>query len=214
MRFLLTLFAADARPVIPINYQYPISAAIYKIINSADTAYAAFLHEQGYGTGHHNFKLFTFSDITAPFKIDGDRMLLQGQKAEITLCFHMPQAAENFIRGLFLQEKLEIADRESRAVFTVQQIESLTMPVLQIGLNKVMLEPMSPIVVGRKAENGHYNYRSPTDVDFADCVRHNLLEKYRSITNATDVDIDFLKQQVFIQGAPVPKTAARAQAHY
>jgi len=44
MRFRITLNAQDRYAVIPINYQYPLSATIYKIIHQADAAYAAFLH--------------------------------------------------------------------------------------------------------------------------------------------------------------------------
>ncbi len=41
---------------IPINYPYPLSAAIYRIIAKGNADYADFLDGQGYGKG---FKLFT-----------------------------------------------------------------------------------------------------------------------------------------------------------
>ncbi|WP_392437096.1 hypothetical protein ACF3N7_09215 [Cruoricaptor ignavus] len=54
MRFLVRLQTKDR--IIPINYQYPMSAAIYKIISQGDAEYAEFLHNTGYGKG---FKFFT-----------------------------------------------------------------------------------------------------------------------------------------------------------
>lgn len=69
MRFLLFLQCNKRGEVLPINYQYPLSAAIYKIPDQADAEYAAFLRKSGYGKG---FKLFTFSDIGCPFRIAGE----------------------------------------------------------------------------------------------------------------------------------------------
>ena len=60
MRFQLTLQTITKIAKIPVNYQYPLSAAIYRIIAKGDAQYVSFLHERGYGKG---FKLFTFSLI-------------------------------------------------------------------------------------------------------------------------------------------------------
>ncbi len=42
------LLKAHTGNKIPINYQYPISAAIYKFLQQADEEYARFLHDTGY----------------------------------------------------------------------------------------------------------------------------------------------------------------------
>ncbi len=47
MRFKISLHTTDS--VIPINYQYTLSAAIYKTIAKGNAEYAALLHETGYG---------------------------------------------------------------------------------------------------------------------------------------------------------------------
>lgn len=60
MIFQLILNKNKSNAVIPINYQYPLSAAIYKILQKGDSEYAQFLHEEGYGKG---YKFFTFSDL-------------------------------------------------------------------------------------------------------------------------------------------------------
>jgi len=46
MRFYiaLTKISGDA---LPVNYSYPLSAAIYRIISKGDSGYASFLHETG-----------------------------------------------------------------------------------------------------------------------------------------------------------------------
>lgn len=182
MRFKLVLTSQDQAPLLPFNYQYPLSAAIYKIIRAADASFAAFLHDRGYGRGHHRFKLFTFSDISTPFRPAGDRMRLTTGIAELVVCFYMPRAAENFIRGLFLNQRLEIADHKSRVLFTIQQVESLPSAYEHHQQqSSLVLQPLSPLVVGRKNVQGHYDYRSPEDADFAECLYYNWMEKCAAV---------------------------------
>lgn len=165
--------------LIPFNYQYPLSSAIYKIIQRADKEFATFLHNKGYGEGHKSFKLFTFSDIRTPFVFNGDRMQLTTTNAELIICFYLPKAAETFIRGLFLHQHLEIADRASKAVFHISGVESLTERIP--GSGQLILQPISPVVVGRKNERGHYDYRSPEDDDFAEYLYYNWMEKCAAV---------------------------------
>ena len=171
MRFRLTLHTKQYS-LIPFNYQYPLSAAIYKIIQSADAQFAEFLHNTGYGQRHKNFKLFTFSDIKTPFVKNGDRMRLQTGEGELIVCFYIPQAAENFIKGLFLDQKLEIADQKSKTTFIISQVESLPV-TYNPAVEKQVLQPLSPLILGKKNSRGHYDYRSPEDEDFKDCLLHN-----------------------------------------
>lgn len=62
MHFRIRLATEDC--LLPINYQYPLSAAIYSVLKSADADYAAFLHNSGYGKG---FKLFLLQRCTGQF---------------------------------------------------------------------------------------------------------------------------------------------------
>lgn len=97
MRFMLMLRGKTSKPIIPANYSYPLSAAIYKILSRADSEYAAFLHEKGYGKG---FKLFSFSQINCAFRIEGDRLCMQNPELSFVISFHLPDAAENFIKEI------------------------------------------------------------------------------------------------------------------
>jgi CRISPR-associated endoribonuclease Cas6 len=178
MRFRLSLYTQQAS-LLPFNYQYPLSAAIYKIIERADSAFASFLHDTGYGEGHKSFKLFTFSDIRTPFERKGDRMQLISGEAELIICFYLPQAAENFIKGLFMNQQLEVADRVSKTVFHINSVESIADSLN--NKTKVVLQPLSPLIVGRKNDRGHYDYRSPEDEDFAECLYYNWMEKCAAV---------------------------------
>lgn len=176
MRFLVKLIS-EKPEVIPINYQYPLSAAIYRIIAKGDADYANFLHEKGYGK---KFKFFSFSQITCPFKIEADRLLLQSNELSFQITFHLPKAAESFIKGLFQSEKLAIADRISKGRFTVQSIETLPSPLESYKENEitqVVLRPLSPVVAGLMKDNGKYDFLPPDDPRFAESLIYNWRSK-------------------------------------
>lgn len=180
MQFKITLHSLQPQPLIPINYPYPLSSALYRIIAKGDAGYAAFLHELGYGKG---FKLFTFSQINCPFRIEGDRLHLQGEELWFTVSFHLPQAMENFIKGLFQSERIDIADKHSRASFTVKSIESLPdslSPFKNSEIVNIALKPLSPIVVGLQNDKGNYDFLAPDDARFAESLLYNWRGKIAS----------------------------------
>lgn len=199
MRLSLSLFTNQTNPVLPANYQYPLSAAIYKIIERADGSYSAFLHDIGYALNGKRFKLFTFSDLRMPFQMRGDRMFLQQNQASVTVCFHVPFAAENFVKGLFMHQQLDIADYKSRVQFNVQQVEML--PVYNETIKAlVVLQPMSALVVGCKNARGNYDYLPPADADYIYWLLHNWKEKYTTVYKA-DTEAAFKNVQVKIINA-------------
>lgn len=63
MRFKVTFNINAGRKHLPFNYQYYISAWIYKVIGSADKDFADFLHNEGFRDGNKKFKLFNFSPL-------------------------------------------------------------------------------------------------------------------------------------------------------
>ena len=185
MRFKISLSPTSAHPVIPINYQYPLSAAIYKVLHRADSDYAAFLHEKGYRAADSlkNFKLFTFSDLSVKFKLKGDRMHLHSPP-ELVVSFHLPAAAETFVKGLFLSQQLHIADRKSKASFRVDLVNALPCPFSGLDAGEVIsirVAVASACVAGWKDSKGNYDFISPEDARFPWVVQHNWEEKLKSV---------------------------------
>lgn len=179
MQFKITLKATERNSSIPINYQYPLSAAIYKIIAKGNGRYAEFLHDTGYGRG---FKFFTFSDIRCPFEIKGDRLCLKNDELTFAVCLQVPEAMESFIKGLFTSEKIDIADHKSKASFQVVSVE--TLPNL-LALHKdneivsIQLKPLSPIVAGIPNDKGIDDYLSPDDPRFIQRLLFNWHSKIK-----------------------------------
>ena len=186
MRFKITLANLKNNRIIPVNYQYPIQAVIYKILARADADYASFLHEKGYSVKHSlkRFKLFTFSDISCPFQIKGDRLYLKDNIITFLVSFHLPEASSHFIKGLFLSQEIDIADKKSKASFKIISAEVIKTPFLNKDAEEVItmiFKPLSPCVAGIKNSTGEYDFLSPKDVRFPLAIQYNWHEKLKTL---------------------------------
>jgi CRISPR-associated endoribonuclease Cas6 len=211
MKIILTLVPDTKTSLLPVNYQFPLSAAIYKIIQQADKKYSAFLHDTGYRLPNgKSYKLFVFSDLRMPFQIKGDRMQINASPASLVIGFHIEEAAAHFISGLFINQRIEIGDKLSKTRFSVSQVQLLqeVLPDSVGEVPKVILQPLSPIVVGRKNTKGNYDFLSPLDPDFPRWLTHNWLEKYKASVRSC-VDEEALKKSIDIK---VINTAAELKS--
>ncbi|SEL57317.1 CRISPR-associated endoribonuclease Cas6 [Parapedobacter koreensis] len=208
MRFNLSLQHVGGKKEIPFSYQYLLTGAIYSILAKADGEYATFLHDEGYPVGNKTFKLFTFSDFKVSFKPQGDCMLLTGMDAGLQISFHLPVAAENFIKGLFQDQELMLFDRRSRAVFRVIQVESLASPFAgkdPVVISEMVFSLLSPVVISKKDEVGKHYYLSPLDAEFIPILLGNWKSKYAAIYGTEGAEAAFGEASasvIFTGGAP------------
>lgn len=207
MRFQLNLYNInDEKHEIPLNYQYPLSAAIYRILSKGDAAYADFLHEEGYGKG---YKFFTFSDLDLKFKRREDRMQLLSPNIELKVCFHIPEASRTFVEGLFKSEEIVIADKKSRARFVVQSVLSKPQPLKGYAENEIVsiiAKPLSPIVSGEKQENGNYEFLEPNNPRFIDSLFYSWRNKI-----AAAYDEETAKQAILLAEVETYKNPWRSR---
>lgn len=194
----IALQSKQGQQLMPFNYQYPLSAAIHTIMRKSDSEFASFFHNVGYG--RERYKLFTFSEIDVTFTSKGDRMLLLGQNASLKVCFHIPEAAEHFIRGLFLSELLVIGDNRSQVSFRIRDIENC-LPNLSGSANdivSVIVELLSPLVVSypKKEKSVPSVYYSPYEKNFTDRLIFHWIQKYKSISSESHSEIEKLRDQI------------------
>jgi CRISPR-associated endoribonuclease Cas6 len=167
--------------VLPINYQYEFSAWIYKVLYQGDKAFAGWLHEQGYAYGKKRFKLFTFSQLETYYKIFKDRFKLLSDEAELIVTFHIDEAVQHFISGLFKDRQFSIGDKRSRVSFEVQTVETLQEPVFK---EEMVFKALSPICVSKPVDNNgklRAKYLMPGDEDFELRFINNLFSRYKAL---------------------------------
>ena len=182
MRFKITLSRTGRQKMLPMDYQYYLSAWIYKVINTADHEFANFLHTSGYTTGSKRFKLFSYSPL------DFGRPVLWREKAlfeihvgqlSLNVSFHLAEAAEKFIIGLFNNQQLYVGDQFNGLELVVIQVERLPEPALA---NTLAYRALSPVVISFKDDSSKYaTYLSPTDNGYNNLLWQNLLNKYAAI---------------------------------
>ena len=182
MRLKLTLIPLQPNTQVPINYNYPVSAAIYKILALASPEYAGWLHEKGYPNQENRLlKLFTFSDLHIPQARRVKNTLQAGNNRPWEIFIGSPveeDFVQHFVLGLFEKQKLEIAGIGATGHFLVESVETLKPPVFRKQMTAIAL---SPIVVSTMREhNGKlqpYYYRA-TDPEVGEAMRATVLSKY------------------------------------
>jgi CRISPR-associated endoribonuclease Cas6 len=186
MRFKLTLQPHTSRQKLTLNYNYPFSSWIYARIHEADADYAAFLHQHGYQLKNSakNFKHFTFSKFDIPHKArpiekGEDFILLSDRPIYITVSFFIDKAAEDFIVGLFKNQRISIYNKQYQADFVIESVESLAIPLADATTKRY--RATSPMVIAEKRPDGNDEYLPPTDARFARYFAINLLDKYESV---------------------------------
>ena len=116
MRILLTLNRTTKQRMLPMDYQYYVSAWIYNVLNQADKDFAQFLHDKGYGRQGETklYKLFCVSRLNfGKPRLWKEKKLFEISAHEIDLqiSFDVPEAATNFIKGLFMSQEFYLGDK-------------------------------------------------------------------------------------------------------
>jgi CRISPR-associated endoribonuclease Cas6 len=194
MQFKITLQCLSDKPVLPVNYQYELSAWIYKVIANADADFAAFLHQRGHQTPtRKSFKLFCFSQLDIPRRrVEGDRLLIECREVSLLVGFYLDHTAEEFVRGLFQEQRFKLGDRASQVDFSVKTVEIQPL-LLPNDSRPTAIRTRSPLVISRKrtaaelADNPRERqdkYVSPEEPEFKSLFFSNLMEKYRAATGS------------------------------
>ena len=168
---------------LPINYQYELSAWIYRIIAKGDQQYAEWLHQNGFSDEKfRKFKLFVFSNLYSPgIKYDNDRLIFRSDKASFYLSLLPEKSTEAFIKGIFCEQAFSLGDRISKIQFNVQQVELIPSPDFS---ESFVFKAISPVVVASQEDRDHHpQYLSPDENNYGQMIINNLKEKYRSFHN-------------------------------
>jgi len=179
MRFNLCLSLLDRnRNVLPVNYQYELSAWIYKVINQSDPAFADWLHNKGYSNDNKQFRLFTFSNlIVSQYEINGDRLIIKSDKIELIISTLPEENIRHFISGIFRDREFVLGDRISNAGFRINSIEAMPSPTFT---DEMSFRALSPIFVSGKLEGQKYaQYFRPDYDGYAQLLINNLKEKLK-----------------------------------
>ena len=176
MRFKITLRVHKNAygNLLPISYQYELSAWIYSVIAKSDHAYAAWLHDNGFANFYKRFKMFVYSNLFPQCKVTDDRMSIPHDTMFLLLSFLPEKSTEEFVKGIFTENTFTLGDKKSKVQFQVSNIEVLPIP----SLKDREFQTLSPVVVSVRRDNGSIEYVSPEREDYGGMLINNLKEKY------------------------------------
>lgn len=183
MRFKLTL---QIQPEImgremPINYQYPLQAAIYRTLAASDTTFSTWLHENGFWQDGKRFKLFTFSNLIVPqygIGRERERLIVRSDLVTLYISFLPQRSTQTFVQGLFAQQTIQLADYISGVQFLVREIQ--VEPSLTYSPT-MTFKTLSPVCISLRNKQGHMDYLAPTDSRYELGILTGLLARYNAI---------------------------------
>ena len=186
MRFQLTLNRTTKQRMLPMDYQYYVSAWIYKVLNQADKEFAQFLHEKGYGGQGETklYKLFCFSRLNfGRPKLWKEKKLFEipAHEIDLQISFDVSEAATNFIKGLFMSQEFYLGDKFNGIDFKVLKVEALPEPEFTETMKYRLQTPW--VVSYLSEENKHAQYLSPEDNMFEQLAIKHLVEKFNNTRN-------------------------------
>lgn len=188
MRFKLSLkINRKNGSIIPFNYQYEQSAAIYKILSLGDTEYASWLHKNG--VRHQDgkaFKLFNFSKFYFKYrKIEDVGFEILSDDVTWYINFLLGKSTEDFINGLFAQQSITVGDKKYKVTFEIVGVEAE--PPLHFT-NEMTFQAESPVCVKLHKDN-ETKYLPPDSPSFCSAIQKGLIAKYETL-NATTFPYD------------------------
>jgi len=181
---------------LPLNYQYPLSAWIYKTIHEGNHEFADFLHNNGFSAGAKSYKFFTFSMLRfarGGFRIVSERIEITSGNVWLELSFLVPDALQHFVSGLFQNQNFTLGDKRSQVPFTVKRVEGQPLPAFS---ECITFKALSPIIVSRDVSGSrNAQYLEPTDGDFERIFFDNLIRKCAAASKAKLISCSNLTEQ-------------------
>ena len=180
MRMKLVFRAKDEKASIPLNYNYAVSALIYKTIAESSPEFAQRLHEKGFVVQEKTFKLFTFSRIetkNAFVDFKSSRIFLNNPYIKLQVSSPIDEFLKNFVFGTFSQQTFRIDKSE----FILDSAETIEEPEI---IDEMSFRALSPITESIRNEENGTVYLLPND-NWSEIITRNLQRKYEALYGKT-----------------------------
>ena len=196
MRLKLTLQCVSKPAVIPVNYNYQFSAAIYLLLKFGSPEFSEFLHDNGYNIDNKNFKLFTFAVKLRKYEIlqnctfEGCHFSLLSPLIELYISSPLVEPfIRNFVIGTFEKQKVHIVHKQYITRFIIKEVELIPDPEFTNEMHFRLLNPM--VLSTMVLRNGRLTpyYLRINDEGLEENLKNNLLRKYK-LVHKKDLSLD------------------------
>lgn len=172
-------FQLEETAVLPIDHNQDLLGLVYRLLATSDEEYATFLHEEGYrdqAESAKRAKLFTFSGLRVDARrrsLENGRLVLRPGPVDWLIASARDDFLTHSATGLLTSGSVV---RVGTARLRLEMVEALPQPVFA---ERTKFSCLSPIVAARPCPDGKTYYLRPTDPEFSEAVRANLLWKHR-----------------------------------
>ena len=182
MRFKLVLSVKSESfgNVLPVSYQYELSAAVYRRIRENLDRYLNWLTSNGFApVDDYRNRLFSFSNLYIPrIRVEDDRLHILVKRVQMWLSFLPGRGTREFVNQLFSGASFVLGDRRSRVELSVEEIVECPAPEFD---EKTEYLALSPIVFMVARTNRSMEYVGPDYPGYADCFYRSIVGKYERI---------------------------------
>ena len=188
MRLEIELKPQTRKFLIPINYNFPLSSAIYRIFESFAPNFSMWLHNEGYqNTDGKRFKFFSFSKLYfEKMQIDGNMIIAEGN---VKFYFTSPLADTlimNFVNGLLTMNNFFLGNNETGVNFKVMKASLLPIPEFSNLMKYKMLSPTITSIQIIENEKKKIRFLYPDNPEVSNTLAKNLLNKYYILFDRND----------------------------
>ncbi|MBU2444244.1 MAG: CRISPR-associated endoribonuclease Cas6 [Bacteroidetes bacterium] len=201
MRLKLKLKAKESPAVIPVNYQYYFSAAVYLLLKFGSPEFSKFLHDQGFNLNGKKFKLFVFGlRLNKPVMRDG-LFFLNDSQCELIISSPLIETfIRHFVLGTFEKQNIFINYQERSTKFLIHEVEMIPSPQFTSEMKFEMLSPLTVSTMIKKNERVIPYYYRYDDSNLTQAIKNNLLKKYKLLYNSdltpAHFDFEFNKDEI------------------
>lgn len=171
------LILGNEECLLPYNYNYHLSSAIYSAFEESDPQLANYLHRS------KEIKLYTFSWILADNRIPKEKGLVIRGDATLYISTPVNLLMEKAVEGSLSKGGLKIGELK----FPIKSIEILEEKSFdKVDKRPVTFHTLSPINISTLREkNGGLKQwdLSPEEFKFYENIRKNLIKKYESLND-------------------------------
>lgn len=151
-----------------MNYRHLVQGWLYSMFPM--DGYGKFMHDEGYSAGNRKFKLFVFSDLIGPYKVQENKICFT---SGCTL--HIASQSEEFIHHLY-----RFIQKNSLAMIGCAKLEVASMQLSELpyfrDTKTVTIRTQSPVTAYTTLDK-RVTYYNPEEPEFENACLNNIERK-------------------------------------
>lgn len=161
---------------LPLAYHGKLQGAIYRLGQDSEDDALPNLHDEGFQRGKREYRLFCYSMLNGPNKIDKE-------KKTITFFQHVTFEVRSIHEAWLAAVERNVLQQGVRIGEKTYDPEFMKRGFAAMFSDQITFTTASPVTVHRTdPETGHTRFISPTDETFGELISGNFRRKYEACT--------------------------------